>query len=191
MAQFDEQCCEMSEMDLDAVELWEDSHGRFEQKVQDLSPKYEPNSQFFKITEKIRGCFVIIINYYTTFTEFSSSQEALNLTFGALDEFTRLENTYLKDEDYYVNLFQSIKEMSTHVHNIFVSPNSNYTEFPLLKSNRNKPAPKPKSSVLKEPVLQLPKQTESQDKDNPAKRKISEVNSGKKSKREVVCFFFL
>ena len=140
MAETDEECCEMREMDLDAVELWEDSHGRFEQKVHELSPKYEPNSPFFKITEKIRGCFVIIINYYTTFTEFSSSQEALNLTFGALDEFFRLQDTYPDDESYYVNLFKSIKEMSTHVHNIFASPSNNSSEFPPIRS---KPTPKP------------------------------------------------
>ena len=185
MATKDDECCEMRETDLDAVELWEDSHGRFEQKVHDLSPKYESNSPFFKITEKIRGCFVIIINYYTTFTEFSSSQEALNLTFGALDEFSRLEDTYPDDEPYFVNLFQSIKEMSTLVHNIFVSPSNNSTNFPPL---RTKPTSKP--SVLKQPVLQLPKLTESQDKDNPAKRKKSEENSGKKPKREAAASSF-
>ena len=143
MAESDDQCCEMREMDLDPVELWEDSHGRFEQKVHELSPKYEPNSPFFKITKQIRGCFVIIINYYTTFTEFTSSQEALNLTFGALDEFTRLENTYKDDESYYVNLFKSIKEMSTNAQNTFISPNSNCTNFPPLKS---KPTQKEKCS---------------------------------------------
>ena len=46
MAGCDDQCCEMREMNLDAVEFWEDSHNRFQQKVHELSPKYESNSPF-------------------------------------------------------------------------------------------------------------------------------------------------
>ena len=185
MADSDKQCCEMEEMDLDALELWEDSHGNFEQKVHERSVHYEsnPNSPFFEITKQIRGCFVIIINYYTTFPEFASSQVALNLAFGALDEFTRLENTYTKDEEYYVNFLKSIKDISSHVHNTCVtSGNSNFKFPPVQNQSSNR------ASVLKKPVLQLPKASETQEQDNPAKRKKSEGNSGKKPKRELVDF---
>ena len=40
MAACDEQLCEMKEVDLQPVELWEDNHSRFEQEVQENSHKY-------------------------------------------------------------------------------------------------------------------------------------------------------
>ena len=60
MANHDNQCCEMKELDVEAVELWEDSHSRFEQRVHEKSVEYNPESKFFKVTQEIRGCFVIV-----------------------------------------------------------------------------------------------------------------------------------
>ena len=61
MAAGDDQLCEMKEVDLQPVELWEDNHSRFEQEVQEKSHKYKPNSPFFQVVSQIRGTFIIII----------------------------------------------------------------------------------------------------------------------------------
>ena len=98
-----------------------------------------------------------------------------------MDEFTRVENTFLDDVSYYTNLLKSIKEISTQIHNICFYPASgNFTKA------QEKSKPTPKSSVLKQPVLQFPPLTEIKEKDHTAKRKNAELSSGKKPKREVV-----
>ena len=81
MAECDVQCCEMAEVEVQAVELWEDNHSRFENLFQEKRHFYESNSPFFEVVRKIRGTFIIITNYFNTFPEFSATQEALNLTF--------------------------------------------------------------------------------------------------------------
>lgn len=116
MATGDEQLCEMKEVDLQPVELWEDNHSRFEQEVQEKSHLYNPNSPFYTVVSQIRGTFIIIINYYTTFPEFSNTQEALNLTFGAMDELENIKQAYLDDQSYYLNLLKCIKDLASKVH---------------------------------------------------------------------------
>ena len=178
MAACDEQLCEMKEVDLQPVELWEDNHSHFEQEVQEKSHKYKSDSPFFKVVSQIRGTFIIIINYYTTFPEFSNTQEALNLTFGAMDELENIKKAYLDDEPYYLNLLKCMKDLANKVHMSCISTNVNIS--PPTRQTV------PKSSVLKQPVFQLQKKPDPQENDHPGKRKINESNSGKKPRKEEI-----
>ena len=174
MAESDEQLCEMKELDLQPVELWEDKHSLFEQEVHEKSQKYSPNSPFYQVVSQIRGTFIIIINYYNTFPEFSNTQEALNLTFGALDELEDLKKDFVNDEKYYTSLLSTMKDLASKVHSLCFNTNNSALPAPQQTSQTI-----PKPSVLKKPVLQLNKKVET------AKRKINDTNTGKKPRKEV------
>ena len=162
------QCSEMEEVELQASELWEDNHSRFENLFQEKRQYYKPNSSFFQVVSKIRGTYILIINYFHTFPEFGTSQEALNLTFNANDELNRLLTEYTDDQTYFTSLFESLKQIADQVHTAcFITHNVN-TEFKMRKkpasqakktknNETNGPAKKQKTSSsnipLKEEVV--------------------------------------
>ena len=164
MAECEVQCCEMAEVEVQAVELWEDNHSRFESLFQEKRNFYKPNSQFFKIVSKIRGTFIIIINYFNTFPEFSTSPEALNLTFSANDELESLLREYQDDESYFTGLLKCLKEIASEVHTAcLVTHNTDY-------------------KMPKKSASQAYKKTRNQISDIPAKKQktSSSVNTLKK-----------
>ena len=161
------QCCEMEEVEVQAVELWEDNHSRFEALFQEKRSFYKPSSQFFKIVSKIRGTYIIIINYFNTFTEFSTSPEALNLTFSANDELERLLRDYQDDESYFTGLLKCLKEIASEVHTAcLVTHNTDY-------------------KMSKKPISQANKKTKTQISDIPAK-KLKTTSSVNTLKKEVI-----
>ena len=133
MAVSDVQCCEMAEVEVQAVELWEDNHSRFENLFQEKRKFYKINSPFFQIVSQIRGTFIIIINYFNTFPEFSTSKEALDLIFNGNDELNRLMQEYTDDETYFIGLLNSLKAIANEVHTrCFVTHN---TEFKITRKS--------------------------------------------------------
>ena len=96
---------------------------------------YKPNSKFFEVVRKIRGTFIIIINYFNTFPEFSTTQEALNLTFNANDELDRLLKEYVDDETYFTSLLQSLKTIAEQVHTACFITHNVSSEYKMKKKS--------------------------------------------------------
>ena len=180
MAECEVQCCEMAEVEVQAVELWEDNHSRFETLFQEKRTYYKPNSTFFKIVSKIRGTFIIIINYFNTFPEFSTSPEALNLTFNGNDELERLLREYTDDESYFTGLLKCLKTIASEVHTAcFVTHNSDYkiTKKSASQANKN----------TKEQISNIPtKKQKTSSSVNPLKKEVVVSSVETKNKYEVL-----
>ena len=141
----DVQCCEMAEVELQPVELWEDNHSRFENLFQEKRNLYQENSPFFDYVRKIRGTYIIIINYFNTFSEFATTPEALNLTFNCNDELDRIWKEYTSDETYFTSLLKCLKTVADEVHTrCFVTHN---TDIKSLKKSASQTGKKSKVEV--------------------------------------------
>ena len=90
--------CEMEDQGYSPVTLLEDSYTVYENYAS-MHKFNVKGSPFYRLSEKIRGTYFIILNYFSTFHEFSSTAEALNLTFTSLDCIEQTRKISQSDEE--------------------------------------------------------------------------------------------
>ena len=174
MAGIEAECCEMAEIAIPAPELWEDAYSKYEELIQTKLIKLD--STTLPVASKIRGIYVLIIGYFTTFPEFGSSQEAINLTLCALETLDTLRKTSTNDKDYINQTFNAITTIAMQVHTAsLVLQSGSPIEAPdqIQKTETNKPASK-KNENKKQTTKKLDHESfQIEDNENPKKRKVS------------------
>ena len=129
MAGIEAECCEMAELAIPAPKLWEDAYSKYEELIQ--SKLIKLSAKTLPLASKIRGIYVLIIGYFTTFPEFGSSQEAINLTLCALETLDTIRKSSTNDSEYIENLFNAITTIAMQVHtSSMVLQNGSSTETP-------------------------------------------------------------
>ena len=106
--------CEMrEECHRPAVEIWEESYSKYELYVS--SKKFRPGTYLHDLTSKIRGTFILIINYFTTFPEFGNSPEALYLTSNAHHDLETSKKENIGDDIYFSALLTGLKIITMQI----------------------------------------------------------------------------
>ena len=106
--------CEMEDQGLSPVTLLEDSYTVFDNYAA-MHKFNAKDSPYYRLTEKIRGTYFIILNYYRIFHEFSSTGEAQNLTFSSLDCIEQARKISQSDEEYMNRLLCTLEEIAMQV----------------------------------------------------------------------------
>ena len=114
MADSHPRSCEMEEgSHRTAIELWEESYANYEHYL--TSKKFRPGTQLYDLTCKIRGTFILIVNYFQTFPEFGNSPEAMDLTCNALDDLDTIREENIGDEVYFPALLTGLKIITMEI----------------------------------------------------------------------------
>ena len=104
--------CEMEDTGLSPITMLEDSYSTVFDDYATMHQFNAENSPYYRLTEKIRGTYFIILNYYRIFHEFSSTGEAQNLTFSSLDCIEQARKISQSDEEYMNRLLCTLEEIA-------------------------------------------------------------------------------
>ena len=113
MAGIDENCCEMAELQQNPVVLWEDPFYKLEDCAR--RKKFSQKSYYDDICSKIRGIFILVINTHTSFPEFASSEEAIELTLRCLDDLNAVRQNNVGNDSYFPALLDGMKVVAIEV----------------------------------------------------------------------------
>ena len=122
----------MAGSELQPILMWEDSYFQFENLM--AEHKITAISEFYDLVSEIRGTFVLIINYFQTFPKFSTSTEAPNQTFSALDVLDKCKQNSKTLPNYLSNLTEYLEEAAMEVHTACFITHRSKTKVPKTSS---------------------------------------------------------
>ena len=126
---------EMEDQGYSPVTLLEDSYTVYDNyaSMHEFNDKSHP---FYRLSEKIKGTYFIILNYYSTFHEFSSTAEALNLAFTSLDCIDLTRKNSKTDEEYLHKLLGTLEEIAMQVQTACFVTHSGKQDFTVGSKRR-------------------------------------------------------
>lgn len=118
-------CSEMAAPELQAITLWESSYSDFESLAESQRLNLD-TCPYKKLVNRIRGTFLHIISYFTSFDEFGESDEALAITFSSIDALQTCKSEAGSESEYLKKLLNYLEEVASEIHNsCFVTQHSN------------------------------------------------------------------